>query len=120
MEFRIREGFALFRTMDESIDYRCGNKSIRPRASAGQTIKLSDQELLEIVHAGQLGALEPIDEAARNFYAGTKALRSTAVPPASPAAVAATYEERQARVPFSRGETVSAQDFAGLSRRGGL
>jgi hypothetical protein len=79
MKFRLREGFNLFKSMDESIEFETrGLKSgVRPVIAGGQIVDLSQKQLSEYSRKGvQLGKFEPIDDAAIAYFGDTTPIRS--------------------------------------------
>ena len=81
MKWRIREGFKLFRSPEEAIEFECGNRAVRPRAQAGDEIILDAVELAQLCQQGALGRLEPVDDEALKYFGDTKPhMAHTAVP----------------------------------------
>ena len=74
MKFRVSEGFTLFKSQDEAIEFQCrGSASgIRPRAVGGDIVDLRSSEVSGLYRAGKLGRLEPVDEAAIAAFGDTK------------------------------------------------
>ena len=74
MKFRVSEGFTLFKSQDEAIEFQCrGSASgIRPRAVGGDIVDLRSSEVSGLYRAGRLGRLEPVDELAIQAYGDTK------------------------------------------------
>lgn len=81
MRFRIREGFRLFQNRDDAEAFRtAGERSgVKPRASGGDIVELTLDQVRPIDHAGSLGMLEPVDDAARALYGDTKPLVARAI-----------------------------------------
>jgi hypothetical protein len=73
VKFKIREGFKLFKSMDEAIDYECGGErsGVRPIAVGGQVVNFVRADLDALGRVGQLGKLEPVDDEARAYYGNT-------------------------------------------------
>lgn len=117
MQFRIREGFKLFATPDEAIEAVAGNRAIVPRAQGGDVATFSQAEIVALQRRGELGALEPIDPAAIEFFGDTKPLTARGAAVArDPHHAPAPAPPQQSRVPFNRGETIGPDELRSLAR----
>jgi hypothetical protein len=79
MKFKLREGFNLFKSMDEAIEFETrGLKSgVRPKIAGGQVVDLSEKQMGEYRRKGvELGKFEPIDDAAIAYFGDTAPIRS--------------------------------------------
>jgi hypothetical protein len=74
VKFRIRPGFRAFTDHNAAAVFEAtGAKSgIRP-VTAGRIVNLTPEQASAILCSGRLGALEPVDDAARKFYGDTPA-----------------------------------------------
>lgn len=81
MKFRIRPGFRLFKSVDESIEFECrgAQSGIKPRAVGGDVIHLTAAEVSQLAAAGQLGKYEPIDAEAIEAFGITAPIESKLV-----------------------------------------
>jgi hypothetical protein len=76
MKWRIREGFTLFNSPEEAIEYRCGSRAVRPLAVGGDVIAFTPTKLQSIKQGGLLGKLEPFDDEAIKYFGDTRPIVS--------------------------------------------
>jgi hypothetical protein len=79
MKWKIREGFNLFNSPGDAIDYRLGNRAIKPLAKGGDIVTLRPNMLEEIRQLDLLGKLEPMDDEAVRYFGNTKPIISRLV-----------------------------------------
>jgi hypothetical protein len=114
MRFRIREGFKLFRTPDEALEFEAGNRAIVPRAQGGEIVALTSAELGSLQRQGSLGKLEPLDQEAIEFYGTTEPMTARAAVAPDPHRATAPHQTH--RTPFNRGETIGPDELRSLAR----
>jgi len=81
MRFRIRPGFKLFRSVDESVDYevRGPASGIVPRCVGGDVVNLTLEEVRTLSRQESLGKLEPVDAEAIAYFGNTKPVISRTI-----------------------------------------
>lgn len=110
MQFKIREGFKLFKSLDEAILFETmGTRSgVRPQAQGGDTVHLTATEVQQYSANGILGKLIPLDAEAVEHFGKTRPIISRLI--THPAEFA---------VPVPPSKTITTEVFEPVYRRSG-